>query len=127
MAELSLVIIEDEEFLRKNLGDYFEDEGYKVHAFSRGAGALEYLESHSADVAIVDLRLPDMHGNQFILSAHKVHPEINFLIFTGSIDYLMPQDLIEIGLSHENVIFKPLFDMSILKRRIDKIRSHKLS
>ncbi len=121
MSNVRLMVIEDEEMLRLNLVDYLEDEGYRVRAFAFAGEALRYLAEQSADLAIVDLRLPDLNGNEFILEASKLHKELRYLIFTGSTEYVIPSELFELGLTQENVLFKPLHDMIALQGRIEHL------
>ena len=55
-----VLVVEDEEPLRRNLVRYLEREGHIVRGFASGEEALE--ANVDADVAIVDLRLPGMDG-----------------------------------------------------------------
>lgn len=109
-----LLIVDDEEMIRISLADFFDDMGWEVHAFETGEEALAFLTSNTVDFASVDLRLPGMNGAEFIRQAHTLHPDIRFIIYTGSINYALPIDLIQIGLTEEHVLFKPVNDLMIL-------------
>ena len=61
-----LMIIDDEDMIRKSLTVYFEDVGWEVVSFRTSEEALAYLSSGKPDYAIVDLRLPGMTGLEFI-------------------------------------------------------------
>ncbi len=120
MAALPVIlIIEDEDFLRSSLADYLEDHGYTVLTASTAEEGLISIDSGHPDVCIVDMRLPDMNGNEFILLAHAADPRIKFIIFTGSVEYNLPENLIEMGLSTLDILFKPLTDMRVLLEKID--------
>jgi len=114
-----ILIIEDEDFLRFSLADFLEDQEYRVVAAPNAEDGLNQLHLCQPDVCIVDMRLPDMNGNEFILRAHRHNPRLKFIIFTGSVEYNLPESLLRIGLCSADILFKPLTDMRIL---VDKIR-----
>lgn len=118
MDSATVMIIEDEQFLRTSLADYLEDFGYTTITAASAEEGLQKLLSSEPDVCIVDMRLPDMNGNTFILNANKINPSISFLIFTGSVEYNLPDSLRAIGLTSEDILFKPLADMNVLHTKI---------
>ena len=116
-----ILIIDDEDMVRINLVDYLEDEGYSVTSVNSGEEALNLLHSQKYDAAIVDMRLPGMNGNSFILNAHQLQPELRYLIHTGSTTYSVPQELKSLGVSKEHIFFKPLQDMNIIVEKIHNL------
>jgi DNA-binding NtrC family response regulator len=109
-----VLIVDDEESIRRSLKAYLEDEGYEVVAVGRGEEALNALEQEPADVAIVDMRLPGMDGNAFVEQAHNLLPKMTFLIYTGSVGYKPPPNLLAIGVGEQHVFKKPLADIAKL-------------
>ena len=118
-SQTVILIIEDEEFLRSSLADYLEDHGFDVRTSPTAEDGLKQVESGAIELCIVDMRLPDMNGNEFILQAHSLNTALKFIIFTGSVEYSLPDSLQELGLHSSDVLFKPLTDMSLM---LDKIR-----
>lgn len=116
-----VLILDDEEMYRINLTDFFLDEGFSVTTAGSGEIALESVINEKLDVVVVDMRLPGIDGNTFISRAHKIRPELRFIIHTGSTAYSIPNELREIGISEEQVFFKPLDDFSILVEAIRKL------
>lgn len=113
-----ILIIEDEDFLRSSLADYLEDHGHTVLTSPNAEDGLRQLEKGLVRICIVDMRLPDMNGNEFILRAHRLDSTLRFIIFTGSVEYNLPDSLAAIGLTTSDILFKPLTDMGVL---LDKI------
>jgi two-component system, OmpR family, response regulator len=109
-----ILIVDDEESIRRSLRAYLEDEGFDVVATGTGEVGLEVLSAGPAHAVIVDMRLPGMDGNTFIEKALLLHPQMNVFIFTGSVGYLLPANLQTIGVGEERVFNKPLRDMSLL-------------
>jgi len=120
IEKMKILIVDDEEIIRENLVDYFEDEGIEAVGYENGESALKELQKGYYHYAIVDLRLPGMDGNHFVKKAKEIDEELKFIIHTGSSDYMLPGDLKELGMSDRDVFFKPIIDMGILLNYIRK-------
>ncbi len=123
MTELSarILVVDDEPSIRGSLSAFLEDVGYYVQTAESAESALKILEIHKFDIAIVDLRLPFMSGDVFIIKVHEKYPDISFLIHTGSVDYKLSDDLINIGIRPDNILLKPLPSLLNLIDRIKRI------
>ncbi len=117
-SELCVLVLDDDERVRISLETFFADEGFRTQSASSGEEALEVLKAYAADVVIVDIRLPGMDGDRFMREAHRLYPELKFLVHTGSADYCLPQHMIEAGVVGDHVHRKPLIDMSTLTRGV---------
>lgn len=117
-SKIRVLVLDDDEMVRENLKDFLEDEGFPVVAFIDGESGLSYLQPDMIDVAIVDMRLPGMDGNSFIIQSHKINPLLKYIIHTGSSNYMLIEELIEIGLDDSQVFIKPVGDMGILVEKI---------
>lgn len=109
-----VLIVEDEPMLRSTLRGHLEDYGYEVAEAGSGEEGVERAIELQPDFAIVDMRLPKMDGNDFILAAHEKSPATRFLIHTGSVGYSLPAALREIGLLRGHVFKKPVEDLDVL-------------
>lgn len=64
----SILIVEDDEDIAKNLQELLEEEGYGVVHCSNGSSALSYLDASSAalpSLILLDIMMPVMDGFQF--------------------------------------------------------------
>jgi len=120
-----VLIIDDEEMIRINLQAFLEDEGHTIFTADSGEDAIQFLEKNTVDLAIVDMRLPNMDGNAVILEAMKLNPELKYIIHTGSSEYTLPEELIAKGLHANQVLLKPLPDMKVLLDAMYKIMEAK--
>ncbi len=118
MDTLRLLIIDDDISILRNLRVFFEDEGFMVSTTQSGEQGLQEINDQAFDVAIVDMRLPGMNGKEFIIQASKLQFRIKFIIYTGSMDFNLDAGLNEIGVSDQDVFFKPIKDMVLLSKRI---------
>ena len=62
MEQGKLLVAEDEESLRFVLKRALEDEGYWVQTVANGTGARQSLTDSNYDVALLDIKLPDVDG-----------------------------------------------------------------
>ncbi len=57
--------------------------------FERPAEALLWLKEHPADVALLDINMPDMNGIQLASEMKKLLPEISIIFLTGCPEYAL--------------------------------------
>lgn len=82
----TVMVIDDEERIRKILRIQLEREGYKVIDISDGKEAIELLTQTDVDIVITDIRMPFITGNQ-ILRHIKMHsPTVPVIMLTGVVD-----------------------------------------
>lgn len=119
LEAVRVLLVDDEAIVRDNLEAYLEDEGIEVKTAASAELGLEMLAQETFDIAIVDMRLPGMSGDEFIRSAMAAEHDLNFLIHTGSLEYRLPSDLLCNGLNSWHVLHKPLADMKVLTQRLN--------
>src|SRR6266852_3461182 len=79
-----VLLVEDDESQLLTLADILEDEGFHVHGCPTADHALRYLDTRQpVDVAVVDLRLPDLDGNQLLKEIRSRNGDIRVIIHTG--------------------------------------------
>lgn len=112
-----IMIVDDEEYIRKALICLLEDHGeFHLRAVHSAEEALRELESEPADLCIVDLRLPGMSGEAFILTARELGRCPRHVLHTGSVEYTLSNNLGKIGMTEQDVLRKPCDSMRILER-----------
>ncbi len=123
MDDAVVLVVDDEEILRKSLRSFLEDEGFTVETAAGGSEALGIVESAPVAVMLVDMNLPDMNGESVILRALKIRPSLKIIVHTGDSGYSLPEILVAEGVSEEDILFKPVLDMdriAALVRRVIK-------
>jgi DNA-binding NtrC family response regulator len=58
----SILIVDDEEGMRKSLSILFQKEGHRIYQAENGEGALDQLSRNEIDLVITDLRMDGMDG-----------------------------------------------------------------
>jgi DNA-binding NtrC family response regulator len=78
-----LLIVDDEESLRRPTAERLADRGFEVVEAGSGEQALELLDQFAFDILVTDLRLPGMDGTQVIDAARQRYPAIVAIVITG--------------------------------------------
>lgn len=119
-----ILIVDDDEMIRECMTAFLEDEGFPVHTSASAEEALMSIDAVQPTICITDLRLPGMNGELFIRNACGICPETHFMIHTGSA-YVLGDELRAIGMGSEDVLLKPVHDLSLLAARVTKIAGRK--
>ncbi|MDZ7269664.1 MAG: sigma-54 dependent transcriptional regulator [candidate division KSB1 bacterium] len=133
LEQAKILIVEDNTDLCQTLAEVFRKSGHKVLTAFTGADAKRILKSEIIDLALLDLRLPDMLGIKVLEFAKEVDPDIMVIMMTalandpkpaveamkvGAFDYLTkPFELDEVKL----VVAKALETVS-LKREVSRLK-----
>jgi DNA-binding response OmpR family regulator len=72
MAEGNILLVEDDPSLREIITEALGDDGYAVASADNGATALELARRTPPDLAIVDLMMPRMDGEQFCSAVRQL-------------------------------------------------------
>ena len=104
----SLLIVDDEPYVRQSLYYFFEDHEWEVFSVDSGEAALEALRENPCNAAIVDIRMGGMDGETFIRKASKAYPDMFFVVCTGSPEYGISDDLSDNTQVADTVFSKPV-------------------
>jgi DNA-binding NtrC family response regulator len=84
MAEkIKILIVDDEERLLQTLAQRLRLRDFEVRTFSNGQDALEAARREEFDLALVDLKMPGLSGEQLLGLLKKEHPLMEVVILTG--------------------------------------------
>jgi len=83
MKPRSVLVVDDDDDMQNILAVGLRQEGHQVTTASTGAEALERLEGQFFDLALLDLKLPDISGVQVLQSIKERNPEAKVVIITG--------------------------------------------
>ncbi len=115
----SILIVDDELYILDSMRMAFLDAGFTVETAESGEEALAWCRKRRFDACIVDIRLSGMDGVDAIREIREMDPRTRVLVFTGSLEFEITDDLRQLGLSEDRVVYKPIYDLDIL---VEKIR-----
>ena len=85
-ARASILVVEDNGPLADNLRDILEDQNMLVRICASGHDALDACGARDFDLALVDMRLPDMAGDALSEALAALRPDMPVIIITGHAD-----------------------------------------
>jgi two-component system cell cycle sensor histidine kinase/response regulator CckA len=92
-----VLVVEDEDSLRRALKRLLQSEGYSVLEAENGAKALELLtgaEATRIDLVLTDLRMPVMDGRQLAATLARIRPSLPIIFMSGFTAQLMDMRLV---------------------------------
>jgi DNA-binding NtrC family response regulator len=79
----SILIVDDDRSIRTTLAAILEQDGYDVDTAENGAQAIDKSNNRSFDLALVDMRLPDMMGTDLLNRMKERTPKTVKIMVTG--------------------------------------------
>lgn len=79
----NILVVDDDTELRKVLSSILSEEGYSVKTVENGKQAIEVSEKKRFDLALIDIKLPDMNGTELLHRLKEKQPHIVMIIITG--------------------------------------------
>ena len=117
MKRAKILIIDDDESLRRVLEYNLAQEGYAVLTAASGEQGLEHLRKEGADLVVTDVRMAGMDGLRVMEEVRKLDPSIQVIILTAFGTIEMAVEAMKAGAFH--YISKP-FNRDELKLTIRK-------
>ncbi|WP_207680733.1 ATP-binding response regulator [Desulfonema magnum] len=122
MINNKILLVDDEEGIRKVLSIVIADIGYEVHTAENAKEALEIFRKESPSIVLTDIKMPGMDGITLLRKIKNENPETEVIMITGHGD----MELAVKSLKYEatDFITKPIDDTILevsLKRSCERI------
>lgn len=78
-----VLVVDDDDGVRRQLTYLLEDEGYEVEAAATGSAALATAAEANFDVVILDVRLPDLSGIEVFEAFRRRSESMKAIIVSG--------------------------------------------
>jgi DNA-binding NtrC family response regulator len=114
----TLLVVDDEESILDIISRFAEDAGFDVVTCAGGEQALEHLGQHRADVAAVDLRMPDVGGIEVLRAIREADPDCQVILMSGEATIDSAVEAVKLGAI--DYLTKP-FDFPRLKHLLETI------
>lgn len=114
-----VLIVDDEALIRFGLEKFVKQEGYATISAGTGKKALELIEDHDPDIALLDLKLQDsIDGLELLSIIKKTRPKIVSVMISGQTEIHGAVEAMKLGA--RDYLEKPI-DFDKLKAVLDSI------
>jgi DNA-binding NtrC family response regulator len=115
-----ILVVDDDESIRNSLAAILKNEGYMLDVAKNGSEAIKKSEAVLYNVALIDIRLPDMEGIELLTRMRDAVPKIRKIIITG---YPSMQNAIKaVNKKADAYILKPMDLENLLKIIREQLR-----
>lgn len=83
MEKGSILIVDDDPSIRKVLAAILEEKGYKIDTAETGKQAIQKSKTKFFNLALLDIRLPDMEGTELLTQMKQTTPPMIKIMVTG--------------------------------------------
>ncbi|CAB5163776.1 Two-component system sensor histidine kinase [Olavius algarvensis associated proteobacterium Delta 3] len=117
MTQTKLLLVDDEEGIRKVLNISLQDIGYRVFLAKDGSEALELFRKEEPAIVLTDIKMPGMDGVELLRRVKRERPDTEVIMLTGHGD----MDLVVKSLKYEATYFitKPV-DNVIMEAALER-------
>jgi DNA-binding NtrC family response regulator len=122
----SILIVDDDENICKTLSAILQGKGYNTDTAKNGREAIERSGKKFFNLALLDIRLPDMEGTKLLTMMHEAMPKMVKIMLTG---YPSLKNAVEaLNLGADAYIIKPVDPeklIKIIEEKLEKQREAK--
>ena len=77
------MIVDDDDAILRSLSRILRLEGYDVDTARTGLEAIEKSKTNFYNLALLDIKLPDMEGTELLKRMHETYPKMIKIMITG--------------------------------------------
>jgi DNA-binding NtrC family response regulator len=125
----SVLIVEDHDLLREQLGRFYEQEGYRVSTAVSGEEGMEKLSQEKFSIVVSDVKMPGIDGFQLARYIREKYPDTDIILVTAFGNIKQAVEAMKLGAS--DYITKPfqpeairLVSQKLIEKRrlLDEVR-----
>ena len=123
MKKASILIVDDNESILETLSAILEEKGYRTDTAKNGREAIEKSKKNFYNLALLDIKLPDIEGTKLLTKMKKTKPKMVKIMITG---YASLQNAVEaLNLGAEAYIMKPVDPENLLRVINEKLKTQR--
>jgi DNA-binding NtrC family response regulator len=83
MEKLNVLVLDDEKRMREEISEYLLKRDFQLTLAASPSEAFELIRKNPPDIAIVDIKLPEMDGLEVLRIIKNEHPDIEVIMISG--------------------------------------------
>ncbi len=114
MAQIHILVAEDDPHIRMGLNDTLESEGYAVTQARDGSEALTLFQNQAVDLVILDVMMPEKSGYDVCLQIRRMDQQIPVIMLTAKSEEI--DKVVGLELGADDYMTKPFGIHELLAR-----------
>lgn len=121
----NILVVEDDNHVRSLVCSILKDAGYECFPAENGLEALNVMDEHHVDLAVVDIMMPEMDGYEFTETLRSCNCELPVLMLTAKISHEDKKK--GFGVGADDFLTKPFDEEELLWRIEALLRRSKIA
>jgi DNA-binding response OmpR family regulator len=118
-----ILVVDDDEAICKTLSAILQSEGYQTTTATTAKEAIEKTRTQFFNIALLDIKLPDIEGTQLLAQLQEISPETIKIMITGYPSLKNAVDALNYGA--DSYIMKPVDPAELLKTIENRLEAQK--
>lgn len=124
MEQKLILVVDDDKGILKSFSAILELKGYRVDTAECGQEAIEKYQANYYNLALIDIKLPDLDGTTLLREFHQINPDTKKIMITG---YATQENAIEsLNRGANGYLVKPVTPGKLLSCVADKIKEQEV-
>ena len=119
--QTSILIVEDDANIRETLEAILQQKGYNMDTAKTGQEAIQKSKAKFFNLALLDIKLPDMEGTKLLTTLHEDLPKMVKIMVTG---YPSLENAVEaLNLGADAYVIKPVKPeklLALIEEKLEK-------
>jgi len=116
----TILVVDDDQSVRSQVQGILRDKGHTVDTAASAGDALELLNAHQFDAAVVDIELPDMSGTELVSSMRAKDAHVQVVMVSDEATVKVATDVLRAGAS--DLLFKPIIANAVARSMENALR-----
>jgi DNA-binding NtrC family response regulator len=108
-----ILVVDDDDAILKSVATILQLKGYNVDTAETGRQAIEKSQAHFFNLALLDIKLPDMEGTSLLVKMHQTTPRMMKIMLTGYPS--LENAVTALNLGADAYVLKPVNPKDLLK------------
>jgi DNA-binding NtrC family response regulator len=108
-----ILVVDDDDAILKSVATILQLKGYDVDTAETGRQAIEKSQSQFFNLALLDIKLPDMEGTALLVKMHHTMPRMMKIMVTGYPS--LENAVAALNLGADAYVLKPVNPKDLLK------------
>lgn len=113
MSEKRILVVEDEEDLLEIYSSFLRNAGYTVETALDGRRAIEMAKKTEFDLVLLDIKLPDIMGDEVARKLKEINEGIIIVMVTGFPSFQESINSLDLGIY--DILLKPITGEELIR------------